>query len=88
MARISAARPPGLLERLVRALRLHPRLAAGGALIPLLAAALAIYVHTRSGSEVADLQSLELHGEGRATTIIQSSDGPVLLLDDDDNGES
>jgi anti-sigma factor RsiW len=87
MARISAARPPSLLERLTRQLRLHPRLVVGGALVPLLAAALALYVRSSTGADFADAHGLELHSEG-ATTIIQSSDGPVLLLDDDDNGES
>ena len=88
MARISATRKPSLLERLTRQLRLHPRLVVSGALVPLLAAALALYVRSNSGADFADAHLLELHSEGRATTIIQSSDGPVLLLDDDDNGES
>jgi len=87
MTRISAARRPGLLERLTRQLRLHPRLVVSGALVPLLAAALALYVRSNSGADFADAHTLELHSEG-STTIIQSSDGPVLLLDDDDNGES
>jgi anti-sigma factor RsiW len=88
MARLATARPPSLLARLTRQLRLHPRLLVGGALVPLLAVALALYVRAGSGSDLADAHDLELHSEGRATTIIQSSDGPVLLLDDDDNGES
>jgi anti-sigma factor RsiW len=88
LARIAAGRPPTLLERLQRAMRLHPRLVIGGALAPLVVAtALAVLVQSRSTNDVADAQSLEFHGEGRATTVIQSSDGPVLLLDDDD-GES
>jgi len=88
MARLSTSRPPGLLERLTRQLRLHPRLVVGGALVPLLAAALALYLRAGTAGDLADAHGLELHGEGRATTVIQSSDGPVLLLDDDDDGES
>jgi anti-sigma factor RsiW len=87
MARIDAARPPGLLARLVRQLRLHPRLVVSGALVPLLAAALALYVRSSTAPDFADAHGLELHSEG-TTTIIQSSEGPVLLLDDDDNGDS
>jgi anti-sigma factor RsiW len=88
LARIAARRPPSLLDRARWLMRVHPRLVVGGALAPLVAAlALAVYVQG-SRSEVADVQSLELHGEGGATTVIQSTDGPVLLLDDDDDGES
>jgi len=89
MARVSMARPPGLLARLVHQLRLHPRLAFGGALLPIAAAALALFIRT-GGGDLADAHAhaVLLDSEGRATTIIQSSDGPVLLLDDDDDGES
>jgi anti-sigma factor RsiW len=88
LARVAADRPLGWLGRARRAVRLHPRLVAG-ALVPLLAAAaVAVYVQSRSGNEVADVQSLELNSEGHTTTIIQSSDGPVLLLDDDDDSET
>jgi anti-sigma factor RsiW len=89
LARIAATRPPTLLERTRRLLRLHPSLAIGGALAPLLlAAAVVVLYQTRSGNEVADVQSLELNSVGHTTTVIQSIDGPVLLLDDDDDNES
>ena len=87
MARVSRARPPSLLSRLVQQLRLHPRLAFGGALLPLAAATLALFLRA-GGGDLADAHAVLLDSEGRATTIIQSSDGPVLLLDDDDDGES
>jgi anti-sigma factor RsiW len=89
LARVAADRPLGWLGRAGRAIRLHPRLVAG-ALVPLLAAAaVAVYVQSRSANDVADFQqSLELNSEGHTTTIIQSSDGPVLLLDDDDDSET
>jgi anti-sigma factor RsiW len=83
MARIETARPKSFLSRLRRLVRLHPRVAVGGALAPLLAAlAIVVYVESRSGRDVAEL---EVTTEGSATTIIQSSDGPVVLLDDDDD---
>jgi anti-sigma factor RsiW len=86
MARVEAARPAPLLERLRRAVRLHPRLVIGGALAPLLAAvAVALYVGSGAGQSMADARGLELTTEGSATTVIQSSDGPLLLLDDDDD---
>jgi hypothetical protein len=86
MARIEAARPRPLLARLVRLVRLHPRLVLGGALAPLVAAvAIVVYVQIGSGHDLADARQLEVTTEGGANTIIQSSDGPVVLLDDDDD---
>jgi len=85
MARVEGERPGSWLERLKRAMRLHPRLVVGSALAPLVAAlALVMYVEYRPGGDLADARSLEVSAEGRATTIIQSSDGPLVLLDDDD----
>jgi anti-sigma factor RsiW len=85
MARIEAGRPRPLLERLWRALRLHPRVAVGSALAPLVAAlALVLYAEYRPGGDLADARLLEVSAVGRVTTIIQSSDGPLVLLDDDD----
>lgn len=85
MARVEAARPQPFLVRVGRALRLHPRLVIGSALAPLVAAlALVMYVEYRPGGDLADARQLEVSAEGRATTIIQSSDGPLVLLDDDD----
>jgi anti-sigma factor RsiW len=86
MARVERERPRSLLERLARGVRLHPRLALGGAAAPLVAAlALVMYVQHRHGGELADARLLEVSAEGRATTIIQTSDGPLVLLDDDDD---
>jgi anti-sigma factor RsiW len=86
MARVEAERPRPLLERLLRAVRLHPRAVLGGAMAPLVAAlALVLYVGYRPGGDLADARLLEVSAEGRATTIIQSTDGPLVLLDDDDD---
>lgn len=85
MTRVEAARPASLLQRARRAMRLHPRLVIGGALVPL-AAAVAILLLDRSQPvDLAAAYGLEMSAEGSATTIIQSADGPVVLLDDDDD---
>ena len=84
MARIER-RQLSPLARLRRLVVLHPWYAAAGTLAPIAAAvAIAFYV-TRNGSDMAN-SSLEVNSEG-ATTIIQSKDGPLVLIDDDD-GES
>ena len=84
MARVERTRPQPLLSRLAAAMRLHPRLVIGGALAPLVAA-LAVSLWLRGGTaELASLTQLEVSAEGGATTIIQSADGPLVLIDDDD----
>jgi anti-sigma factor RsiW len=85
MARVEAARPAPFLTRVARALKLHPRLAVGGALAPLAAAlALGLYLQGAGRNDLAAASQLEVSAEGGATTIIQSSDGPLVLIDDDD----
>ena len=55
----------------------------GGTLAPIGAALLvALYVQRGAGHDLAD-SSLEVNSEG-ATTIIQSNDGPLVLIDDDE----
>jgi anti-sigma factor RsiW len=83
MARVEVRRA-GPLGRLWRSLRLHPRVAVGVALAPLLAAALVIFVQSGSRNDVA-AASLDLTTEGAATMVIQTSDGPLVLIDDDDD---
>lgn len=84
MARIEAARPVPLPARVWRALRLHPWLAAGGALAPVAAVlAFALYLDLGQGPDLVASRGLELSAEGNAVTIIQSAEGPVVLLDDD-----
>ncbi|MBL0276954.1 MAG: zf-HC2 domain-containing protein [Anaeromyxobacter sp.] len=86
LARVAADRPVSLLERLRRGIRLHPGLSLGGALAPVVAAlALVMYLRGGSSNDLAAASSLEVHAEGRATTIIQSADGPLVLFDDDDD---
>jgi Putative zinc-finger len=59
-------------------LRRHRR-AAVATLAPALAA-LAVIVYVRLGSGQDELAMLEVSSEGEATTILQTSDGPVVLL--------
>jgi anti-sigma factor RsiW len=73
----------GPLARLRRAVTRHPWFALGGTLAPIAAALLvAFYVQGNTFRDNATA-SLEVNSEG-ATTIIQSSDGPLVLIDDDD----
>jgi hypothetical protein len=82
MARIEHRRL-GPLARLGRAIRLHPWFAAGAALAPIgVALMVALYALHGPSRDLA-ASSLEVTSEG-ATTIIQSSDGPVVLIDDDE----
>lgn len=84
MARVERTRPQPLLSRLAAAVRLHPRIVLGGALAPVVAA-LAVGLWLRgAGGDLANLAQLEVSAEGGATTIIQSADGPLVLIDDDD----
>jgi anti-sigma factor RsiW len=81
MARIEHRRLAPL-ARLRRTIVLHPWYAAAGTLAPVAAAALLAFYVSRASSDVAT-SSLEVNSEG-ATTIIQSKDGPLVLIDDDD----
>lgn len=85
MARVERTRPQPLLSRLVTAMRLHPRLVISGALAPLVAAlALGLWLQAGGRGDVVAASQLEVSAEGAATTIIQSTDGPLVLIDDDD----
>src|SRR6266511_4363472 len=58
------------------------RAAATATLVPVLAAlALIVYVRIEGGRE--PIAMLELSSEGEATTVIQTADGPVVLLEEE-----
>jgi anti-sigma factor RsiW len=77
MARVDRAERPGLLGWLGR----H-RAAAAAALVPVVATlALLMYVGVRGGRE--PIAMMELSAEGEATTVLQTADGPVVLLAED-----
>jgi anti-sigma factor RsiW len=75
MARVGAA--PGRAG-LASWVRRHRR-AAAATLAPILAA-LAVIVYVRLGSGTGEVAMLEVSSEGEATTILQTKDGPVVLL--------
>ncbi len=85
LERVGRRAPAPLLERLVLAFRRHPALAIGAALAPI-AAVVALVLALRLGGDgdLADARAVQLTTEGGATTVIQSKDGPVVLLDDDE----
>lgn len=80
MARVDRAERPGLLGWLRR----H-RAAATAGLVPLVAA-LAFLVYFRLEGAPGGAAMLELSSEGEATTVLQTADGPVVLLTGDDEG--
>jgi anti-sigma factor RsiW len=82
MARVAARKPAR--ERFLAWLNRHRR-AAAGVLVPVLAA-VAVLVYVRVGSGSQDATFLELSSEGEVATVLQTSDGPVVLLADEDSG--
>jgi len=90
MARIPASAwrgaPAGPLDRLRELLRRHRVLAAASALVPALAAvALYLYIDRRGGTGPAEL-SVEVTSEDLATAVLQTSDGPVILVGEGSEG--
>ena len=78
MAKVGRAERPGFLGWIGR----HRAATAAGTLVPVLAAlALLMYVRVDGGREQVAL--LELSSEGEATTVLQTTDGPVVLLAED-----
>ncbi len=77
MARVDRAERPGLLGWVRR----HRR-AAAAALVPVVAA-LAVIVYVRLELGAKGPAGLELTSEGEATTVLQTSDGPVVLLQEE-----
>lgn len=77
-AEAGRARPGGILAWI----RGHRARAAAAALVPVLAALLAlVYVRLEGGPGPAAL--MELSSEGEATTVLQTADGPVVLLQEE-----
>ncbi len=65
-------------------LRLHWKLASSGAVAVLAAAAVFMYVQ-RDVSEPEQLAAVEIDLQG-GNTVLQTADGPVVLLEPDDSG--
>ena len=90
MARIPASAwrgaPSGPLERLRAFLRRHRVLAAASALAPALAAgALYLYIGGTGGSGPSGL-SVEVTSEDLAAVVLETSDGPVILVGEGSEG--
>jgi putative copper export protein len=90
MARIPASAwrgaRAGPLDRLRELLRRHRVLAAASALVPALAAvALYLYIDRRGGTGPSEL-SVEVTSEDLATAVLQTSDGPVILVGEGSEG--
>ena len=77
MAKVGHGRRPGLLGWLS-----HHRRAAAASLAPLLAA-LAVIVYVQLHGERSEIALFELTSEGEVTTVLQTADGPVVLLGDE-----
>ena len=80
MERVERAERPGLLGWIRR----H-RAAAAASLVPVVAA-LAVIVYVRVEGGPGPVAMLELSSEGEATMVLQTADGPVVLLDEDESG--
>ena len=77
-----SGRAPGVLSRLGGWIRHHRLVAAASALAPALAAlALVVYLGRSGSTEVA---SVEISSERGSATVLETSDGPVVLLGDDE----
>jgi anti-sigma factor RsiW len=90
MARIPASAwrgtPAGPLDRLRAFLRRHRVLAAASALAPALAAlALYLYIGRTGGTGPSEL-SVEVTSEDLAAIVLDTSDGPVILVGESSEG--
>ena len=74
MARVATSRRPGILGWLGA----HRR-ALAGLLVPALAA-LALIVYVRQAGDGTNAALVEVDAEGEATTVIETPDGPIVLL--------
>ncbi len=81
---LTPADADALAQHLLAWLRRH-RAAAAAGLVPVLAA-LATIVYLRLEGGPGPVAMLELSSEGEATTVLQTADGPVVLLTGDDDG--
>ena len=77
-----AARPVRLLAALRRRWKLATAAALGMAIALLAGASVFMYVH-RSPPEPEQIAALEIDSEG-GNTVLQTSDGPVVLIEPDD----
>ena len=96
MERVGASTPLGLrqarpersgwLSGLLAWARAHRAAAVAGTLAPTLAAAALIVYLSGSTPPIPLAGDVEVIAEGRAAMVLQTSDGPVVLLGDDETG--
>ncbi|HZZ86319.1 MAG TPA: zf-HC2 domain-containing protein [Anaeromyxobacteraceae bacterium] len=85
MARVAAEEPgPGALRRLGAWFRAHRVLAVGTALAPVAAAAALVIYLSESGPSGPPVGEVDVVTEGRSATVLRTSDGPVVLIGDDE----
>jgi anti-sigma factor RsiW len=87
MARVGAeGRAPARARRgFLGWLFAHPR-AAIASVVPVVAvAALVVYVRSSSGGGSGEVAMFEMATEGEVTMVLQTKDGPVVLLDDEEH---
>jgi len=77
MERVGAEDPTGLLVRAARFFRRHRALAVGTAFAPLAALALIVYLARDGGPNAGDVEILAV---GRGTMVLETREGPVILL--------
>jgi len=87
MARVGATRPSGL-RALLAFFRQHRVIAAASALAPTLAAlALIVYFQTRGTASGPLAGDFEVTSEEHSPMVLDTSDGPLILLGDSDEPE-
>lgn len=85
MARVAAeAAHEGALRRVARWFRAHRALAVGTALAPVAAAAALVIYLSGSGPSGPQVGEVDVVTEGRSATVLHTSDGPVVLIGDDE----
>ena len=82
MARVGA---PSERAGVLAWLRHHWR-GAAATLVPVVAA-LGLFLYVRWDGGLGQIAALELSSEGNVSTVLQTKDGPVVLIDDDDPPE-
>ncbi len=76
----SAAAGPARASGILGFIGRHRR-AAAATLAPVLAAlAVIVYVRVHGGDETTEVAAVEISAEGEVTTILETADGPIVLL--------
>jgi anti-sigma factor RsiW len=82
MERVAAGSRPSAWSRLRRWAHAHRAAAAAAALAPTLAAAALVVYFATGGAPAPTLDAIDVVAEGRGAMVLQTSEGPVVLLGD------